>query len=159
MAINLNKWRDFIMLYYYDNWLSFLSKVYNVPILNREEPFLFYGGETTTTEHSDKMIIHESNHRKNPVFNWKKIINSNQCIFVTCNIDEYHNFEYKDHVQCHVAKNLSEIVSIINTSKGFCGNQSAYLAIAFALGKKCIVNYSQNEFDRNKYIGLSSNII
>jgi len=66
-------------------------------------------------------------------------VSNNPCIFVTCNIQEYEGFAWKDKVEVYHAKNLSEFAAAIACSRFYVGNQSAPSALAWALGKQCFI--------------------
>ena len=142
--INLSAWR------YVNgggaNWIQMLERVYNVtfpspsgpwlkaPSLSPIDQLLFHG----------KVAIHRSYMRHhNELFPWEAIVTLNPCVFVTCNMKEYEGFAWKDKVEVYHAKNLSEYAGAIASSRFYVGNQSSPSALAWALGKRCLIELYQ----------------
>ena len=160
--INLNLWRKLEGEGLH--WFNKLSKTYNLnwqPTSGVIEKWIDVGktNEMFNTFH-DIVVVHQSlvPTRINPSFPWNEILQNNKCIFVTCNKNEYDQFSHKHLVNCHLAHDLDEMFSIINSCKFFCGNQSSPLAIAVALGKPVYCQFG-NVHDRKSYIDLGPNVM
>jgi hypothetical protein len=142
--VNLNIWRPTIGIH--RNWITMLCDVYGLPKS---------GKNWITSENYDKfknkIVIHRSTRRHSLNFPWEKIVNNNDCIFLTSDINEYNSFQYKDKVQLHLWKNFLELANIINSSKIFIGNQSTPLALAHGLGSPRLAEL--NRTDQRFYIG------
>lgn len=160
-AVNLNVWRSNGMLV---DWTTILANVYG---LERVDPA---GGwiappaspaapaDVLGAPLKDLVVVHQSKVRLNPSFPWDSVLANNECVFVTCDASEYDSFPHRDRVRCHVAKGISEMAAIVGGAKAFCGNQSAPLALAVAMGKTCYCQPSPNDFDVLYYKGIGSHV-
>lgn len=136
--INLNEWRLGIENdrmdkgVYYKSWSELLSGYYNYEI-----PLIYKWIDIDKTDNDimGKIMIHRSSHRHNPSFDWNKVLNmSEEFVFVTCSIDEWKNFTFKnDRIILKFVKTMNEMAICINSCKYFIGNQSAPFALASAL--------------------------
>ena len=129
--INLDIFRNSSLLYQVD-WLTNLSRTFNIPLLTTS--WL----KSPKDIKNYKIVINRSLVRHVSHFPWDKIVNNNKCSFITFNVNDYQNFPFKDKVECLIVKNFDEMVDIISNCDFFIGNQSAPLAIAYALGKPCL---------------------
>lgn len=129
-SMNLNAWRCYQIVYTTD-WLYFLTSIYNIPLLPKQWITL----TNQNNMFADKILIHRSVIRNLPTFPWMDIVTKNKCIFITCNLDEYNNFQYKEHVELYKCLDLTSLFNAINGSKFFIGNQSSPLAMAYSLFK------------------------
>lgn len=136
--INLNIWRNSRNLLRVD-WITLFSQVFFTPdfVPDRRAWLKVDSVAEYKETFQDTIVVHQSLQRHNKDFHWEKVLQQNKCVFVTCDVEEYNKFAFKHLVPCHLAKNLLELVRIISVCKGFCGNQSAPLALAIALGKTC----------------------
>ena len=130
--INLDKFRHSPLLNRAD-WLMILTNLYNIPLLNMS---------WLRAEHSfkkqEKVLINRSTNRHIPNFPWKNIVSNLSCHFITQDINQYHHFPYKTQTILLDIKDFSNFVNEIGNCRLFIGNQSAPLAIAYALGKYCM---------------------
>ncbi len=141
--INLNDWRPIVATTHaetgkYDKcWSELMCSVFNYQP-NPEYAWLI--GETYDFNTKGAIVIHRSKHRHNGSFPWELVklsclSNDKELIFVTCDVAEWQQFEYKTDVRPYIVKDITEMANAIWSSDGFVGNQSAPLAIASALDK------------------------
>ena len=132
--INLSTWYTSRLLYKTD-WINIFTNHYNLNGINTNFPWLKH--KTKDERFKDVVFIHQNKGVENTFIS--NLIKKNNCIFLTCNINEYHNSPYKNiTTSCHVCENLFELCTMINSCKFFIGSQSSPLAIAYAMGKECL---------------------
>jgi hypothetical protein len=160
-TVNLSAWRQSRYVSSVD-WTTMLSRVYGLERVDPVGGWLRVDREARTelvpgVPLKDLVVVHQSYRtRVNGAYPWERILRNNNCIFVTCNRLEYDDFSGKAWVSCYVARDLMEMAEIVAGAKAFCGNQSAPLALAVALGKTC---YCQLYcVDRLAYVGLGSHV-
>lgn len=129
--INLNEWRV-SRLFNRSNWINILCDHYRLEY--PKEPWITSNKKECL---GDKILIHRSLHRHTPNFPWEKIVNENECHFITntSTLHEYEQFQYKDKVGLISCDTFSDLVSSISSCKFFVGNMSTPLALAHSLGK------------------------
>jgi len=152
-CVNLNSWRRCRLIHRH-NWDTVFSDTYKINKTDNDKGWIEY---ETDNKWKDTVVIHQSLERIDPNFEWESILKNNKCTFVTCNLTEYETFKYKNIVDVYVAKDLSEIVTIIGSCKTFCGNHSGPLAIAVALGKNAYLQF-QIDCINKSYVNMRSNI-
>ncbi len=152
--VNLNSWRH---IPHTNDWIHLLSAHYQVPEIhgtpwiypipvhemNPEYPSLL----------KNKVVIHRSYitpHRCNPQFPWQEIIHHNDCIFASTDPAEYEHFAFKDKVPFLHLHDLSDMMASIYYCKAFVGNQSAPVALAWAMHKPLIAEI--NRIDARFYM-------
>lgn len=149
--LNLNYWRDGITTDYFrdgvycKSWSEFLSSCYQYKI---KPPYKWIDLDIKDPDTMDKIVIHRSTHRHNPLFNWDLILSNinEEIIFLTCTADEYYLFPFKsDKIKMKLINTISEMASCINSCRLFIGNQSAPFALASALDVKRLVELRQQE--------------
>jgi len=136
--INLNTWRDYIEVIlassggYTKCWSELMIEKFNIDKI--DGPWIESNIDPNTV---NKILIHQSDKRHNPNFNWDSvIIPEEEYLFITTNINEWNNFQNKrDNIKLYLKDTVSEIISAINSCKFFIGNQSSPFAIASALDK------------------------
>jgi ADP-heptose:LPS heptosyltransferase len=135
--INLSDWRKIVAIThdqtggYNKCWTEVLSECYNFTI-SKQYQWLFCSPNNIS---NNKIVIHRSLHRHNN-FPWKQIIDNSsyKILFLTSNIEEWNKFPFKNrNMEVHQASSITEMASIISSSKMFIGNQSAPFSIACAL--------------------------
>ena len=129
---NLNNWRHSNMLFKED-WITLLSDYYKLKYLKMSWFKYYY-----FIPKNNNIIINRSTKLHNILFPWEYIISNNKCYFLTFINTDYENFKYKDSVTCLKAESFDEGVKYISSYKQYVGNQSAPLAIAYALGQNYI---------------------
>lgn len=129
--INLNQWRESELLHK-SNWIDLLCNKFKIN--PPSEPWLTYNKKEGL---DDTILIHRSLHRHINNFPWEKIVNENECHFITNigTLHEYEQFQYKDKVKLISCDTFSDLVLSINSCKFFIGNMSTPLALAHCLGK------------------------
>lgn len=161
-TINLNAWRSSPLLGH-TNWTEFLTQTFS---LKRRDPCHgwlqalnpYEGDILPGVSVKDTILIHQSYRtRIDPSFPWGNILTKNKnCLFITCNINEYEDFSHKHLVSVLLVNNITQLAAVISSCKLFIGNMSSPLALAVALGKTC---YAQLFcVDRASYIGIASNM-
>ena len=94
----------------------------------------------------DFILIHRSNRRINPSYNYEKIIKENKNVsFLVCNNTDL----YLDGYKIFRPSNIKEMAVIISKSNLFIGNQSAPLALASSLD---VPRLAVLDLDFNNYI-------
>lgn len=145
--INLNEWRKSDLIFK-TNWINLLCDTFKIN--PPTEPWLVYG---KNEEYKNKILIHQSLHRKIDNFPWEKIVKENNCTFITniSTLHEYEEFKFKNNVDLISCDTFSDLVTIINSCKFFIGNMSTPLALSHCLGKPhlCELIYP----DEYHYIG------
>ena len=144
--INLDIFRSSPSLYHID-WLTNLSQVFNIPLISMSWMKSFRSFKS-----NNKILINRSRNRQIANFPWEAIVKKNKCAYVTFNVDDYNAFPYKEDVELIKVENFSEMIEIIGNCKFFIGNQSAPLALSYALGKPCFGELY--EPDAKLYTGL-----
>jgi hypothetical protein len=137
--VNLNTWR-YIYAFSTD-WIRMLHHHYQLPPIPKTH--MTWIQPTTYSNHDfshlhTKVLVHRSYitpHRCNPLFPWTNILRQNDCIFISTDPNEYEHFEHKSEVPFMHVNNLAEFFTAIYSCKFFIGNQSAPVAIAWAMGK------------------------
>lgn len=144
LNINLNSFR-YNQYIFHNHWLDLLTKHFKIPLIVK--PWININ--TNDKFYSDTIIIHRSNQYTRYVNNYKiyldPIISKNKCLFVTCDISEYHNFPFKDIVPLKLLTSLSEMFTAINSAKFFIGNQSSPLAMAYSLLKPVLAEFGDGD--------------
>lgn len=144
--INLNEWRIYIEneriknLGYTMCWSEFLCNTYGLSVKNEYK----WLEADRIKKYENKIIIHRSLNRHNPLFNWKKILNElkDDIVFVTHSPEEYNKFyaEVQDYrVKYKLLFNIKEMADIIYSCKYFIGNQSMPFSLACGLNKHRMV--------------------
>lgn len=133
-VINLNSWRHNINLYR-NNWTQIYNSTYN---LSTEDKFFPYLDVEPEQAFKDYIIIHRSKHRHSINFPWDKIIEKNKVLFVTFDKNEIANIPNNSYIDICEVDTFYDYARILKGSKGFVGNQSSPLALAFGLGVKIL---------------------
>lgn len=130
--INLNIWRKAIHITGWKSWTDLLNENYKINFLNK---YNFLDIKNVDQKYKNSIIVHHSDRRKNDLFNWNKILQTNEEIFfLTTNSNEYDVFAHKtDNLKPIFVSTVIELASIIKGCKLFIGNQSMPLALASAL--------------------------
>jgi hypothetical protein len=128
--IDISCWYNSPLLYK-TNWCNLVSSSCNVKEIPKKWLTL------SNINILNQIVIHRKNIPYTN-FPWENILEKNKCIFITCNIDEYNSFLYKNLVSLYLCTSLEELVQLINDSKFFIGNQSSPLAFACSLHKPCL---------------------
>jgi hypothetical protein len=148
--INLNNWRNHRAK---QPWPVLLSSVYNIDTsLSAKSWIHLPESYNRYPELNNKTVLHHSLIRSNNLFPWESIIKQNDCIFITCNQNEYSAFRCKDSVDVLVASNLVDFASMIYSSKCFVGNMSMPCALAWAIGKPLLCAVSPDPVDQLYYM-------
>lgn len=157
--VNLNSWRNYIEIVrnstgsYSKCWTELMMETFSV---DKIDGAWINSDEDEYTK--NKVLIHNSSHRHNPLFNLNNLINNinDEILFITTNEEEWNKFRFhNEKIKPYFRKNITEITSSIKSCKYFIGNQSSPFAIASALNKDRFVelhNYSQGFYmDETKY--------
>lgn len=152
--INLNDWRKTVATTHaltgkYDKcWSEVLSQQYEYRIPGTYEWMI---GSVFDFNTKGKTVVHRSKHRHNSGFNWPYFMSQFECLFVTCDKQEWEEFTHKDKCTLYLVPDITAMVNAIWSADGFIGNQSAPFAIACALDKPrlCELDYDPAPF----YIG------
>ena len=148
--INLNAWRTSSYLFSTE-WNKMLTLTYgleNLPI-----SWIQYPRESF----ANHIVIHRSikTNRHVTGFPYLDIVKNNNCLFITCNIEEYNQFPYKEQVKLLFCEDLEKLASVISSCNFFIGNQSSPLALACSMRKPCLAElaypifYAGNEFSHD----------
>ena len=151
--INLNIWRNEVretynkMGGYNKCWSELLSQTFTYKIGE-------YKWLKTLNKHDfakDRILIHRSLHRHNP--NIKSVIDNleERPVFITSNIEEFKNYEFKDKCDLILVQTITQLAMAINSCKLFIGNQSSPLTLASALDVNRIIEL--DKLDAPFYIG------
>jgi hypothetical protein len=143
--VNLNSWRGYF-LFGQVNWINLLSSLNNIPQLAGN--WLEF---EKNNSYSDVIAIHRSTHRHTNSFPWEKIVNENNCVFVTTDIKEFEMFPYNKNVTLKFCESFTDLALIINSAKFFIGNMSTPLALAHSLGVPRLAELFR--YDEIFYIG------
>jgi GDP-mannose 4,6-dehydratase len=130
--VNLNQWRNNLGV----DWTSLLRKTFQT---ESSRPWLRVDANKYRNQLKNKVIIHRGTNRHNAEFPWECIVRQNDCVYVTCNPNEFSCFQFKDFVQCIIAADLEDMAAIISAGKGFIGSMSSPAALAWALGGPMLV--------------------
>jgi len=133
--INLNQWRKEVHQTYKDTggynkcWSELLSQTFDYPI--KEYRWLSVPPINDVTK--ERIVIHRSRQRHN--HNFKSYFDTLEetPIFITTNVDEYTNFEFKDKSELLLVNTITEMAIAIRSSKLFIGNQSSPFTLASAM--------------------------
>lgn len=125
IGFNLSKWREYII----GNqcWTDLMSSIYQI---NIQSEYKWLSVNVKLEELKDTILIHSSNKRRNPKFDYNTILKENDKVaFLMGNptdlyIEGYDKYE---------PTNILEMATYINSCKLFVGNQSSPFAIANAL--------------------------
>lgn len=143
--INLNDWRIKLIQNQKEgrdqNWIDLLENVYKIKIPSPKGPWIEFSNLEMTDKYDifkDKIVIHHSALRDTPDFPWKRLIELNNCIFVSYNPNEHYKFCVKMNIMVDFYKinSIEEYANIIMNCKFFIGNLSSPVALAWALGKE-----------------------
>jgi hypothetical protein len=132
--INLSEWYKSPDLYK-THWLNIFTNYYSLQYISSTVKWLEYSNYSD--KFKDFILIHNNKGELNEFT--LNILSKNNCVFITCNINEYNNSPYKNMVSSYyICEDLFELFTAINSCKFFIGSQSSPLAIAYALGKRCL---------------------
>lgn len=126
--ISLDSWR------YSNNlfntcWTEMFCEEYGLSLPNGfEEPWIY--GQKNSPHLRNKVLIHQSTERKTVHFPWKKIIDNNDCVFISFEERQYESFEFNKKVPLLVMKDFSECISLLSNCKFYVGNLTSITAIA-----------------------------
>jgi hypothetical protein len=145
---NLNDFRKNPKLCY-DTWLNALAYYFNFTVI--ETPWISLPTNYINNKYEDRVLIHRSIVRHYPPFLsiLKRIIDNNQCLFITNNINEYNSFPFKNDVPLELISTLDDMYTGINSCKFFICNQSSPLAMAYSINKPALCESTEGEF----YVG------
>lgn len=156
---NMDIWRQ----HDYTPWSFLLSKVYNFEI---PEKYDWIEIEQKDEKLKNALLIHRSLERRTNVFDWNKILSSNNKFYfltTTENSKEYYEFKNKFNffnIEPYFAFNLWDMAVAINSCKLFIGNQSMPFALASSLdapricelhhhGKDALFYESETSYSKN----------
>lgn len=133
--INLNIWRAEVHGtyhkhgYYNKCWTELMATTFDYPI--KEYKWISLPPIDINT--MGRIVVHRSRKRHNEKL--KDYIDKlkERVVFVTCDKDEYDNYEFKNIADLHLVKTISEMAIAIRSGKLFIGNQSAPFALASAM--------------------------
>jgi len=132
--INLRGWDKSYDLYK-THWLNIFTNYYSLQHISPTVKWLEHSNDSN--KFKDCILIHNNKGELNDFT--LNILLKNNCIFITCNEKEYNNSPYKNKVSsCYICEDLFDLFTCINNCKFFIGSQSSPLAIAYALGKRCL---------------------
>ena len=147
-CFDLTDWRNSKQLYK-TNWLDLLSKHYELYSYFKPIKWL---NINSGLEFNDVIVVH---HNKGHVSEFlKNILNKNKCVFISCDPNEYNNFESKNLVSFYHCKDLYDMMLVINGCKFFIGVQSSPLVMATGLEKPRLAQLCG--LDSNHYIGIEN---
>jgi len=147
--ISLNTWR--VLPHIQANWLNMLQMGYRLHSCENVQwlkPVIAHD----LTMLKDKVLIHRSYitpHRVNHLFPIHDIVEKNDCIFVSTDPNEYYHFACNNKVPFLRLRDLSELMSAIASCKFFIGNQSAPVAMAWAMKVPFLAEI--NDCDKTHY--------
>ena len=142
--ISLNMWRFIPELINTSPWLKFLSRIYNIELSLNSWVTL---PSNLDDKYENTILIHRSLRVEHQILNknfinfLEKIITNNNCLFITCNKQEYDSFPLKHLITLELKSNLSEMYAAINSCKFFIGNQSSLLAMAYSIFKPLLCEH------------------
>lgn len=140
---NLNEWRKVVATTHaetgkYDTcWTDLMAKIYNYEHMLGTYTFQNWIESPTSYSTKGAIVIHRSvRHHNAPLDFWHKVFCNNpnkKFVFVTTNVAEYNDFEYKSRCSAICVKDIAQLAELIAGCKLFIGNQSAPFALACAL--------------------------
>jgi hypothetical protein len=130
--INLNAWRLGDKLYK-ANWTEIFDTMYGLP---RQEKFTPYLHVEADERFKDYIVIHRSTQRHTNNFPWEDIIKNNNVVFVGFDKNEINTLPNASLIEYYAPKNFHEYACIIKGAKGFIGNQSSPLTLAYGVGQR-----------------------
>lgn len=117
------------------DWINIFTNHYNLSGISRDIKWIKH--QIKDNCFKDVVFVHHNKSIENNFIS--NLIKKNNCIFLTSNINEYHNSPYKNIIpRYHICETLFELCTLINSCKFFIGSQSSPLAIAYAMGKECL---------------------
>ena len=126
--ISLDSWR------YSENlfklcWTEMFCKEYELELPKGEvEPWVYKINQVQ--DFKNKVLIHQSTERKTNTFPWEKILENNDCIFISFEEKQYDSFEFKNKVPLLLLEDFSECISLLSSCKFYVGNLTSVSAIA-----------------------------
>jgi hypothetical protein len=130
--VNLNSWRMGDKLYK-ANWTGIFDSCYSLPTQDKFTPYLFVESDD---RFKDYIVIHRSTQRHTNNFPWDDVIKNNKVMFVGFDSNEMSTLPNASSIEYYLPKDFYEYACIIKGAKGFIGNQSSPLALAYGVGQK-----------------------
>lgn len=133
--INLNLWRKEVHETYRNTggynkcWSELLSETFDYPI----KEYKWLSVPPIDAKTANRIVVHRSRQRHNHAY--QKFMNElkERVIFITCDEEEYFNYDFKDIADLYLVNTISEMAIAIRSSKLFIGNQSSPFALASAM--------------------------
>ena len=132
--VNLNSWRMSDKLYK-ANWTEIFNSYYALPAQDKFTPYLSVESDN---RFKDYVIIHRSSQRHTNNFPWESIIKNNKVVFVGFDSSEMNTLPNASSIEFFQPKDFYEYACIIKGAKGFIGNQSSPLALAYGVGQRVL---------------------
>ena len=126
--VNLNNWRTSPKLFN-TCWINILCEQYEIH--KSKSSWIESDNDNRFT---NKVVIHRSLSRFSNKFDWRSVVNNNDCVFVTSDKREYDYFPHKEKVELYEWSNFDDLARVIKSSKFFVGNMSTPLSLAHGLG-------------------------
>lgn len=147
--VNLNSWR-WSPLFYKTHWLHLLQDEYRLASAANHAWIVQPADLVPMPQLHDKIVIHRSYlvpHRINPQFPIRDVIklNPGRCVFASTDPEEYNHFACKAEVPFLHLQDLSAMMAAIASCAFFVGNQSAPLALAWAMQKPCLAELNARD--------------
>lgn len=129
--INLNSFRNGLMPPF-KTWTRVLASTFDMQMLHE------YKWMNVNAGKGEKVVIHSSNRRENPNFDWDFLHRSlmgEEKVFVTFSEEEFESFPLSKYgrIKLKLVSTMLQMAEEIASSKYFIGNQSAPFALASAL--------------------------
>jgi len=148
--INMNNFRNYQELHT-ESWLQIISNCFNTPLIDK--PWIKIN--QIDEKYKNVILIHQSFIDRRKIHHFlpelENIIKNNQCMFITCNIMEYHYFKLNHLVSLDLKNNLYEMFVAINSCKLFIGNQSSPLSYAYSMFRPLIAESTEDQFYTHKH--------
>lgn len=140
--VNLNDWRSQNSC----EWLLLLQDTYQVPICSDA---WCMPSPTWNPPEGRYIVLHRSLHRHNASFPWEEVLTKLETLqmpiyFLTCDVQEYLGFPYREKVLLKHCQHVMEMAYWIHYAHVMVGNQSSPLAMAMAFGKTSIVELNES---------------
>lgn len=148
--ISLDTWRYSKNLFK-SCWTEMFCEEYGLSLPDGiQSPWIYSGNNLPDLK--NKVLIHQSTERKSNTFPWEKIIDNNDCIFISFEEIQFESFQFKNKVPLLIMKDFSECISLLSSCKFYVGNLTSVSAIAQCMGIPRLLEFIA-VVENNKCVG------
>lgn len=151
---NLSIWRKYIDC---DMVLDLFTRVYQLPPISLPIRWIDTPNIGECTNWCGEILFHFKSTTYKHILDYVSIIlENNECIFISCDIEEYNNLPEYLKIKLksyYIFSNLEEMYIAIDSCKFFIGIQSSPIAYAISTEKPCLC-IIRTPWDLNSYRGI-----